>query len=147
MRSTLFYIPHMLGPLPVFGFGWALILFVIVVLAWAYYDKQKSGSWKMLAESLPFLGLSAAAIVFLVPMMESRVAIGETQRILGLPVRGYGVMLLLGAVSGLTLIMPRANRAGMSVDTLLSLAFWSFIPGIVGARLFFVIQKWDEFPG
>jgi len=101
----------------------------------------------MITESLPFLALSSAAIVFLVPMLESRFGSGASERILGLPVRGYGVMLLLGAVSGLAIIAPRASRCGISVDTLLSLAFWSFIPGIVGARLFFVIQKWDEFPG
>ncbi len=147
MRSTLFYIPHSLGPLPIFGWGWAIIIFVLVVFVWGYYEKKASGSWRMLMESLPFLGLSAAAIVFLVPILESRIGEGATERILGLPVRGYGVMLLLGALAGLGIILPRANRVGISVDTLLSLAFWSFVPGIVGARLFFVIQKWEEFPG
>jgi phosphatidylglycerol---prolipoprotein diacylglyceryl transferase len=147
LRSTLFYIPHSLGPLPIFGLGWALIIFVLAAIVWGYYEKKASGSCRLLSESLPFLGLSAAAIVFLVPLLESRIGTGETERILGLPVRGYGVMLLLGALSGLAIILPRANRVGISLDTLLSLAFWSFIPGIIGARLFFVIQKWDEFPG
>jgi phosphatidylglycerol:prolipoprotein diacylglycerol transferase len=32
---------------------------------------------------------------------------------------------------------------GLAAETILSLAMWVFVPGIVGARLFFVIQKWS----
>ncbi|MEZ6115291.1 MAG: prolipoprotein diacylglyceryl transferase [Pirellulaceae bacterium] len=36
---------------------------------------------------------------------------------------------------------------GLEADTIFSLAFAMFVSGIVGARLFFVIQYWDTMQG
>ena len=62
----------------------------------------------------------------------------------GLPVRGYGVMMLLGVVSGVGLSAYRARRMGVDPEIILSLAFWMFVAGIVGARAFFVIKNSDN---
>ena len=56
------------------------------------------------------------------------------------PVFGYGFMLFIGfTVSGWT-AARRAKQVGIASETIWDLAFWLFISGILGARLFFVIQ-------
>jgi phosphatidylglycerol:prolipoprotein diacylglycerol transferase len=41
----------------------------------------------------------------------------------------------------------QAKQIGWSLDRLLSLTFATVVGGIVGARIFFVVQKWSELPG
>jgi phosphatidylglycerol---prolipoprotein diacylglyceryl transferase len=63
----------------------------------------------------------------------------------GLPIRGYGVMLLIAFVAGVTLAARQARRMGLNPDLVYSFAFWVFIAGIVGARGFYVFQYREQF--
>ena len=72
---------------------------------------------------LPLLLLTGAAIVGLPRIFPS-----------GLPVRGYGVMVLAGAASGVWMATYRAQRAGIDREVIWSMAFWLFIGGMVGGR-------------
>src|SRR5262249_28077449 len=65
----------------------------------------------------------------------------------GVPVRGYGLMLMLGIVAGVAVAIYRARSRGIPDEAILNLAFYLLVTGIVGARLFFVVQKWDQFQG
>ena len=105
MLQTLFYIPGELFGLPVFGFG--LLLGVsavasVVLLAWQY---RRSGFGADFAGYAQVLAVLAAAIVFVLP------AICDPR---GLPIRGYGMMMLLAVVSGMGLAVYRA-RARASI--------------------------------
>ncbi len=60
----------------------------------------------------------------------------------GLPIRGYGMMMLLAVVAGTSLAAWRAKRVGLDPDLIFSLAFWMLVPGIIGARAFYVIEYW-----
>lgn len=62
----------------------------------------------------------------------------------GLPIRGYGVFLLIATASGVALAAWRGRRVGLSPDAIFGLAFAMFVGGIVGARLFYIIQYWDQ---
>lgn len=62
----------------------------------------------------------------------------------GLPIRGYGVMLLAGIVSGVAMAAHRARQGGLDSEVIVSLAFWLVISGVIGARLFYVIEYWHE---
>ena len=62
----------------------------------------------------------------------------------GLPVRGYGVMMLMAVLSGTALAAWRARAIGLPSEVVFSLVFWMMIPGIVGARAFYVIQFWNH---
>jgi phosphatidylglycerol:prolipoprotein diacylglycerol transferase len=95
-----------------------------------------------IASSSGVLIMMGVAIVFVLPLLEERLEGGE---VLGLPIRGYGVMLMAAVVSGVLLAAHRAAKRGLDPDTIYSLAFAMFIAGIAGARLFFVVQYWDEF--
>jgi phosphatidylglycerol---prolipoprotein diacylglyceryl transferase len=59
----------------------------------------------------------------------------------GLPIYGYGLMLFLGFVCCTWWACRRARREGIESDNMLDLALWAFVGGIVGARVFYVIQK------
>ena len=84
---------------------------------------------------LPVLG-ALGLFVYALPSI-----VGEEQ---GLPIRGYGVMLLLAVSSAVSLLVYRGKRRGFEPEMMLSLAFWLFIAGIAGARLFYVIEYWEQ---
>jgi phosphatidylglycerol---prolipoprotein diacylglyceryl transferase len=56
------------------------------------------------------------------------------------PIFSYGLMLLIGFLSALFLGQRRAVREGIKPELLFDLAFWLLVSGIVGARLFYLIQ-------
>ena len=64
---------------------------------------------------------------------------------IGMAIRGYGVMLLTGVISAVGLSAYRAKRHGIDPEIVFSMAPWAFFGGIIGARLFFVMQYWDQF--
>ena len=65
--------------------------------------------------------------------------------LVNLPIYGYGLMLFLGFVCCTWWATRRAARQGIDPDRITDLAMWVFIGGLVGARLFYVIQKRDQF--
>lgn len=142
MQSTLYVIPHALLGLPVFGMGWGAIAVVIALAIRWFYGRKIGEPTSAFQQSLPTWGIVLLLMIFLFPRFEMLDSEGVP---LGIPIRGYGVMLLLAVSSGLGLALLRGRRLNMAADTILALAFWLFCGGIVGARAFYVIQKWDEF--
>ncbi len=61
----------------------------------------------------------------------------------GIPIRGYGVMVVLGSLTGILMAIHRVRQADLSPDALFPLVVGMFVCGIIGARLFFVIEYWD----
>ncbi len=143
MQQTLFHIPHWLfhGPLLIGWLGAGLL--VLGALVW----RKGWGS-----ESLNFLPVwlvGAALLYFVVPGIEVAEINPEDPNGPpipgGLAVRGYGVMVLLGLVAGIGMTVWRAWREGLNPDRVLTAIFVSVVCGIIGARLFYVIQNLDEF--
>lgn len=132
MCSELFRIPVEWHGVPIFGVGVLLAVWLVGGgLAIVYSGKQTGWS----AETwgyLPGLLLGVAGIVFVARLFPE-----------GLPIRGYGVMVLTGSVTAIWMVIHRARQAGLNPEVILSLAFGLFIGGIVGARLFYVIEYWD----
>jgi phosphatidylglycerol:prolipoprotein diacylglycerol transferase len=142
LRQTLLLIPHELFGVPLFGVGWALLawaIFSVVLIAWL---ARRQGWTSETLSYLPVLLVVGAAICFVLPMIEERNSEGQ---LIGLPIRGYGVMMLLGVISGVALAVYRARRMGIDPEVILSLTFWMFLAGITGARVFYVVQNWSEF--
>jgi len=136
MRQTLFFIPAEIAGHQVFGFGLGLAVWAavsIAVLAWlAWRQGFNADTWGY----VPILLLIGAVIGWVLPVL------CEPQ---GLPIRGYGMMMLLAVLSGTSLAAWRAKRVGLNPDLILSLAFWMLVPGILGARAFYVIEYWPEY--
>lgn len=133
MRSELFRIPVEWAGVPIFGVGVLLAVwflgggFGIVVLS------RKNGSSTEMLGYLPSFLIGAAAIALLPRLFPE-----------GLPIRGYGVMVLLGSVAGLGLAAHRARQVKLNPEIIFSLAFGMFLFGILGARLFYVIEYWPS---
>lgn len=135
MHDTLLYIPTELWGMPLFGVGLLLAVWGVVcvgVMAWLVWRQGLS------ADTLTYLGLFAlvaAAIVWVLP------AVAKPR---GLPIRSYGVMMLLAVSAATGLAAWRARRRGQDPDMIFTLLFWILIPGLIGARAFYVIEYWDE---
>jgi phosphatidylglycerol:prolipoprotein diacylglycerol transferase len=134
MLQTLFYIPTQWAGMKVFGFGLALAVwavFSVLLLAWLVW---RQGFNADTLSYVPLLAIVAAAILWVLP------AISQEQ---GLPIRGYGVMILLAVMAGTGLAVWRGRRVGVAPEAILSLAFWMILPAIVGARAFYVTEYWS----
>ena len=143
MQQTLFVIPHWViqGPLLI---GWLVI--GAIILGWLYW---KHGNTNETWSFLPIYGIVTLAIHFVLPRVEV-MGIDPANPAgnyvpIGIAIRGYGLMLLLGIVSGVVITLLRAKKVGIEFDDILGLGFWMMVCGIAGARLFYVIQKSNEF--
>jgi phosphatidylglycerol---prolipoprotein diacylglyceryl transferase len=144
MLQTLFYIPHELGGQPVFGKGWLLVLWCLAAVGLLIWHVRRHGWTAETFSYIPVLVLVGAAIVYVLPHLEEQPPVGPPQ---GLPIRGFGVMVLLGVVAGLGLATRQARRMGVDPEVVFSLSFAIFVGGIIGARTFYVIQDWPKFQG
>ncbi len=132
-----------------FGIGWALLLLVIVSGIYLFVIHRRGGS---IAEELKLSGwfwaLLAVAIVVVLPRIEipgQSVEPGQPGPPVGLAIRGYGAMMLLGVVSAIALALYRAPRRGLKPDVIYGLAPWVLVLGIAGARLFYVVEYYEQF--
>jgi len=133
--QTLFHIPNRVGGMPLFGFGLLLAVWAVASLVLLVRLVRRQGFSADTLGYLPLLAIIGLVIVFVLPGLCDEV---------GLPIRGYGVMLLAGMASGVALAAWRARRMGVDVEIITSLAFWMFLSGIFGARLFYIIEYWEE---
>ncbi|MFO0908255.1 MAG: prolipoprotein diacylglyceryl transferase family protein [Isosphaeraceae bacterium] len=60
----------------------------------------------------------------------------------GIHVFGYGLMLFLAFLGSMTLAARSAKRQGLDGELIYDMALTVFIGGLVGARVFYVIQYW-----
>lgn len=57
--------------------------------------------------------------------------------------RWYGLFFMLAIVAGVWLGLREAKRKGLPMEQIESLAIWVIVGGMIGARLFHVIDRWD----
>jgi len=60
----------------------------------------------------------------------------------GLKVFGYGAMLVLAFVFSTWLAWWRAKRERLDPEVIVDIAFWLFLFGMIGARLFYCVEYW-----
>lgn len=65
----------------------------------------------------------------------------------GIPIFGYGLMLMLGFVTGLALTCWRARKYGIKRDTVIDVGIIATLSGIVGARLTFLFLDYTPADG
>jgi phosphatidylglycerol:prolipoprotein diacylglycerol transferase len=140
MRSTLFHLPTSVswgeGSLPLFGAGLLTMLWGIAAIVWIALAARKQG-W---SSALGQLWLPVMVVGGMLGVVLPRLDDG-----MGVPVRGYGVMLLVAAAAGTGLSIHRGRRLGIDADTMMELATRVFIAGLIGARLFYVIEYHEQF--
>lgn len=155
MRQVLFHIPldrsWNLGPLgevPGFGFGIVLLAWALYG-AWSLYARGRAAGWKLnlsdeLISGAKWLAV-AAVIVFGAPALGRYLHDHGTANFKdGPPIFGYGLMMCLGFLAATLLAAYRAEKEGLPGDVIWDLTVWLLIPGIVGARLNYLIQYPDK---
>jgi phosphatidylglycerol:prolipoprotein diacylglycerol transferase len=136
MCQTLFYIPLEIFGIPIFGLGLANCLLVIIVLAASI--RQFAITHKLDEEIGNYFALLVVvgAVLMVAPkMMEPG---------LGIPIRGYGVCLLVAILSALCLVLRLAKRKQIPSELIFSLCLWAVLGGVLGARIFYITEYWQE---
>lgn len=62
----------------------------------------------------------------------------------GYPVRWYGIIIAFGILIGY-IIAQKKQRKHFKEDTLIDIVMWSVVSGIICARLYYVLFKWDYY--
>jgi phosphatidylglycerol:prolipoprotein diacylglycerol transferase len=60
----------------------------------------------------------------------------------GVPIFGYGLMLFLAFFASMNLAARVARRVSLDPDVIYDMALTVFVGGLVGARVFYVVQYW-----
>ena len=60
-------------------------------------------------------------------------------------IRWYSIAIVLAVVAAVLVTIYRARKKGIPAGEIISLAVWLLLGGIVGARLFHVIDHWDHY--
>jgi phosphatidylglycerol:prolipoprotein diacylglycerol transferase len=146
VRSTLIHIPHAdpLWGIPIFGPGWLLAIVLLIGVVLLGYRVYREGWKRDILADIPILLVFAAVVGWLAPLLEEPSASGPPA---GIPIRAYGVMVLLGIGAGIAMSMWQARRMGVDPEIVFSLCFWLVAAGFVGARTFYVLQHWEQFAG
>lgn len=138
MHQTLLFIPEQIGGMPVFGWGLLLAVWAAVSLGVVAWSLWRHGlTWNETGQYVVLLGVLGLVIWQVMP----RIVVPG----LGLPIRSYGVMLLLAILAGTGLSVWRGRQRGWNAETVATLCFWGVVCGIVGARAFYVIEYWPDF--
>ena len=155
MRQILFQIPldrpWNLGPFGMVpGFGFGLVLFVWALFGlWTVIARGRATGWKFRLSDDWSWGATwlivAALITFGAPRLGQYLhENGSFAFKDGLPIFGYGLMLFFGFTFAAVFAARRAESVGLSSELIWDLASWLFIPGILGARIFYLIQYGDK---
>ncbi|MEX0702405.1 MAG: prolipoprotein diacylglyceryl transferase [Planctomycetales bacterium] len=124
------------------GVGWLLVAWFVVGLMWVAWH-WKSLSWN--ADTRSALSFWGVVAVFLgcarVWLWFLSMAVPTPQ---GIPVYGYGFMLFLGFLAAGWTAGRRAESVRISREVVWDVGMWLFVAGIIGARLFYVIQYRDR---
>lgn len=145
MHETIVRLPHAIAGIPVFGIGLALglvIVAAVIRIAVLWRENGKSALGQFFISEAWAWAVGAAAVAFILPKIELQNIDGDP---VGIAIRGYGVFLLCGVGSAIALAAYRAKASGINPDAIVRMAPWAFFGGIIGARLFYVIQYRDRF--
>lgn len=79
-------------------------------------------------------------------MMSTLLQIDSTAfRLFGWPVQWYGLIIGLGIVVAYWMVMRSTRKMGISDEIMSDIIFWTVIIGFVGARLYYVIFRWEYY--
>lgn len=69
----------------------------------------------------------------------------ELLRLGPLVIRFYGLMYVTALLVGIWLLRIEAKRRGLPVERMVDMAFYAFIGGLLGGRLYYIVFNWDYY--
>ena len=67
--------------------------------------------------------------------------------VFGFDISFYGVIIAVGMLLGVLLVCYEAKKTGQDYNTYIDLAIFVIIVGVIFARLYYVIFKWEDYAG
>ncbi len=119
------------------GAAWFMLLWVLIVaVAFGVIYAQT----KKVAESAMSAGFWLIVPVGLAAAWFMKLPIVNT----GIPVFGYGLMMFLGFSSAAWLASRRVLKIGQPPEAIWDMMMWALLPGLIGARIIYIMQYWDK---
>lgn len=69
--------------------------------------------------------------------------VGKSIQIGGITIAYYGIVIAIGMLAGLMISCYQAKKTGQNPDTYVDLALVAIICSLIGARIYYVIFRWD----
>lgn len=119
------------------GAAWLMLLWVAIVgvaFGLMYVTSKKTAESAMSAGFWLIVPATLAAVWFFkLPIVKS-----------GIPVFGYGLMMFIGFSSATLLAAQRVRAIGQPPEVIWDMMMWTLIPGLIGARMIYLMQYWDQ---
>ncbi|MFV0445921.1 MAG: prolipoprotein diacylglyceryl transferase [Planctomycetaceae bacterium] len=137
------------------GIGVALAMTLLGLLAVLWLLWRKGCQWSAEDRSnVLFWFALVLVLTFVAPLLpawlanslppDPRLPQGQPpEPVTSVPIFGYGAMVLLGFVAGTWLGQRRAQKAGIDPNLVFDLTFWTLVCGVLGGRLFYIVQHGD----
>lgn len=71
--------------------------------------------------------------------------LGKNIKIGNISIAYYGIVIAIGMLCGIAIALHEAKRTGQKTEDYLDLALYAIIFGVIGARLYYVIFRWDYY--
>jgi phosphatidylglycerol:prolipoprotein diacylglycerol transferase len=65
--------------------------------------------------------------------------------IFGFNIQWYGIIITIGLILALIYVLPKMKRFGLDSDRAIDVIIGGVIGGIIGARIYYVLMRWDEY--
>jgi len=65
--------------------------------------------------------------------------------IFGFDIQWYGIIITIGLILALIYVLPKMKRFGLDSDRAIDVIIGGVIGGIIGARIYYVLMRWDEY--
>jgi phosphatidylglycerol:prolipoprotein diacylglycerol transferase len=65
--------------------------------------------------------------------------------VFGLDIQWYGIIITIGLILAIIYVFPRMKRFGIDSDRAVDAVIGGVLGGIVGARLYYVAMKWEDY--
>ncbi|MEZ6124738.1 MAG: prolipoprotein diacylglyceryl transferase [Planctomycetaceae bacterium] len=115
------------------GFGWAILTFLMIAAVGLTMVWRTTRSRSQVISSLVFWAIIPIGLA-----VSSFTSLWFVRT--GIPVFGYGFMLFVGFTSATWLAGHRAQKAGLNPEVIWDMMMWLLIPGIIGARIVYLLQ-------
>ena len=67
--------------------------------------------------------------------------------VFGMEIKWYGLIITCGLFLAMLYCFPKMKRFGLDSDRVIDVVICGVLGGIVGARIYYVINEWDEYAG
>ncbi len=119
------------------GAGWLVIFWLLVAMIAVIVN------WKLTRDagqtiSSSIFWLIIPAFIMAIPLLQ--LPLVKT----GIPVFGYGFMLFIGFSTATLLASRRIRSVGLEPDIIWDLMMWLLLPGLLGARIIYLMQYGDR---